>query len=69
MQIPKQQVIDFIKSKVGGGQADQADKELPEQVDTDRDSGLLQKFGVDPKDLLGSLGGGGGGGIAGKLGL
>ena len=71
MQIPKQQVIDFIKSKVGGGQADQADKELPDQVDTDRDSGLLQKFGVNPQDLLGAFGGGsgGGGGIAGKLGL
>ncbi|WP_299039456.1 hypothetical protein [uncultured Pseudokineococcus sp.] len=66
MQIPKQQVIDFIKSKVGGDQADQADKELPDQVDTDRDSGLLQKFGVNPQDLLG---GGGGGGIALKLGL
>ncbi|GAA2027734.1 hypothetical protein [Pseudokineococcus marinus] len=67
MQIPKQQVIDFIKSKVGGDKASQADSELPDQVDTDRDAGLLQKFGVDPQDLLGGLGGGGG--LGSKLGL
>ena len=58
MQIPKQQVLELIKSKAGGGQADQADKELPDQVDTDRDAGLLSKFGVDPKELLGKLSGG-----------
>ncbi|MEJ5946446.1 hypothetical protein WDZ17_14205 [Pseudokineococcus basanitobsidens] len=65
MQIPKQQVIDFIKSKMGGDKAQQADQEMPEQVDTEKDSGLLQKFGVDPKELMG----GGGGGIGSKLGL
>jgi hypothetical protein len=67
VQIPKQQVIDLIKSKVGGEKAGQADSELPDQVDTDQHAGLLQKFGVDPQELLG--GRGGGGGIAGKLGL
>jgi hypothetical protein len=72
VQIPKQQVIDFIKSKVSADKADQANTELPDQVDTDRDAGLLGKLGVNPADLLGKLGGGsggGGGGIAGKLGL
>ena len=64
MQIPKQQVIDLIKSKVGGDKAGQADSELPDQVDTEQHAGLLQKFGIDPQELLG-----GGGGIAGKLGL
>ena len=27
-------------------------------MDTDRDSGLLAKLGIDPSDLLGRLGGG-----------
>lgn len=27
-------------------------------MDTDRDSGLLAKLGIDPSDLLGGLGGG-----------
>jgi hypothetical protein len=71
VQIPKQQVIDLITSKLGGDKAAQADTELPDQVDTDRDAGLLSKLGIDPADLLGLLGGGssGAGGIAGKLGL
>ena len=39
-------------------QAEQARQELPEQVDPERDSGLFAKFGIDPQDLLGKLGGG-----------
>ncbi|MGQ7295941.1 hypothetical protein [Quadrisphaera sp. KR29] len=68
MQIPKDLVIEFIKSKIGGGQADAAHQELPDNVDTDRDAGLLSKFGVDPQDLVGMVSGGGGGGAAGGLG-
>ena len=57
MQIPKSQVLDFIRERAGGEQASQAEQELPEQVDTDRDVGLLQKYGVNPQDLMGQLGG------------
>lgn len=58
MEIPKAQVLDMIKQKGKGDQADQADKELPDQVDPERDAGMLSKFGVEPKDLLGKVGGG-----------
>jgi len=57
MQIPKAQILDFLRSRGDGSQADQADSELPDQVDTEQDQGLLSKFGVDPKDLTGGLGG------------
>jgi len=70
VQIPKDVVIQFIRSKIGGPQADQAHQELPDSVDTDRDAGLLSTFGVDPKDLVGAASGGGAaGGLKGKLGL
>ncbi|MBF5081963.1 hypothetical protein [Quadrisphaera sp. INWT6] len=78
MQIPKDLVIQFIMSKIGGPQADQAGQELPDQVDTDKDAGLLSKFGVNPTDLIGMVSGGAGngggaagglGGLKGKLGL
>jgi len=79
VQIPKDLVIQFIKSKIGGTQADQAHQELPDQVDTDKDAGLLSKFGVNPADLAGmasggnaggdGAGGGGLGGLKGKIGL
>lgn len=57
MQIPKDKILEMIKSRGDNDQAAQADAELPDQVDTDKDSGLLDKFGIDPKDLAGGLGG------------
>jgi len=66
MQIDKQMVLDLIKQHGNADQADQAQSELPDQVDTDQHADLLQKFGVNPQELLGKLGGGGGlGGLLG----
>ncbi len=61
MEIPKDKILQMIKSRRGHDEADQAQSELPEQVDPEKDQGLLAKFGIDPKDLIG--------GIRGKLGL
>lgn len=61
MNIDKQQIIDLLKNQGDHDKAQQADQELPDQVDTDRDSGLLSKLGINPQDLLGKLGGGLGG--------
>lgn len=61
MQIPKEQIMQFLKSRGDQGQADQADSELPDQVDTEQHQGLLEKFNIDPKDL--------GGGLTSKIGL
>ena len=65
MNIDKAQIIALLKSRGDHDQAAQADSELPDQVDTDQDSGLLAKLGIDPSDLLG----GAAGGLGGKLGL
>ncbi len=64
MQIDKQQILELIKNKAGGGgeQAAQAEQDLPDQVDTDQHADLLGKLGINPQELLGKLGGGGGGG-------
>ncbi len=56
MQIPKDKIIEMIKSRGDNTQADQANTELPDQVDTDQHQGLLEKFGINPGDLLGGLG-------------
>ncbi len=56
MEIPKDKILEMIKGRGDDAQAQQAAGELPEQVDTDRDQGLLAKFGIDPKDLIGGLG-------------
>lgn len=66
MNIDKQQIIDLLKNQGNHDKAQQAEQELPNQVDTERDSGLLEKLGINPADLLGKLGGGGGlGGLLG----
>jgi hypothetical protein len=56
MQIPKDKILELLKSRGDHQQAEQANGELPDQVDTDEHSGLLDKFGVDPKNLVGGIG-------------
>ncbi len=71
VQIPKDQILDLIRSRGDDAQAQQAQQELPDQVDPEQHSGLLSKFGIDPQDLIAKFmggGGGGGGGLGGLLG-
>ena len=53
MEIPKDKILELLRERGEHDKADQAQGELPDQVDTERDSGLLAKFGIDPKDLIG----------------
>ncbi len=57
MQIDKSQILDLLRSQGKHDQAQQAESELPDQVDTDQHGGLLSKFGIDPGNLPGGLGG------------
>ena len=66
MEIPKQQILELLQQQGKGDQVGQADQELPERVDTDQHAGLLEKYGLDPGEILSKLGGGG---LGDKLGL
>ena len=69
MQIDKSQVLDLLRSQGKQNEAQQADTELPQQVDTDQHADLLSRFGLSPQDLLSRFAGGsGGGGLGGLLG-
>lgn len=72
MQIDKNMIMDFLKSQGQHDKAQQADSELPQQVDTDEHAGMLNKLGINPMDLVkqftGGGGSGGGGGIGGAIG-
>ena len=61
MNIDKNQILELLRSQGDHDKAQQADQELPDQVDTDQHAGLLDRFGLDPKELLGRFTGGGGG--------
>ena len=57
MQIPKEQILEFLRSRGDQDKAQQAEGELPDQVDTDQDQGLLSKYGIDVQDLMSKFGG------------
>lgn len=65
MNIDKDQILQLLRSQGDDAKARQADSELPDEVDTDKDAGLLAKFGIDPMELIKKFGGGA---LGGKLG-
>ena len=58
MEIPKDKILDMLRQQGKTDQVAEADQELPQQVDPERDAGLLEKFGVTPQEVLAKLGGG-----------
>ena len=60
MQIDKDTILSLLRSRGDHEKAAQAERELPDKVDHDEQAGLLEKFGVNPQELLGKLGGLGG---------
>ncbi len=69
MQIDKNQILELLRERGESAKAEQADQELPQQVDTDQHGDLLSKFGLDVPTLLSKFAGGqGGGGLGGLLG-
>jgi hypothetical protein len=58
MEIPKDKILELLKQQGNDDQVEPAREELPDQVDPERDSGLLSKYGIDPQDLLAKFGGG-----------
>jgi len=72
MNIDKDTILNMLRSNGQDADADQAQQDLPDQVDTDEHPGLLGKFGINPADLIakftgGQGGQGGTGGALGKL--
>jgi hypothetical protein len=59
MQLDKSMILDLLRQRGDQQTADQAEQELPDRVDTDQHAGLLERFGLDPAQLLGRFTGGG----------
>jgi hypothetical protein len=58
VQIDKETIVNVLRERGETQQAGQAQRELPDQVDTDRDRNLLERFGIDPSDVLSRVSGG-----------
>ena len=52
MKVDKSRVIELLGSRGDHDTAAQADKSLPDQVDTEQDRDLLDRFGVNVRDLV-----------------
>jgi hypothetical protein len=57
MEIPKDQILQLLRDRGDHDKAQQADQQLPDQVDTEQHSDLLGKIGIKPSELLGDIGG------------
>ena len=70
MQLDKSMILDFLREQGQQQQAQDAEQQLPDQVDTEQHASLLSNLGVDIPTLLAKFGGGGGlgGGLGGLLG-
>ena len=53
MEIPKDTIVSMIESRGGSDQAQQAVQQLPDVIDHEEHSGLLEQFGIDPHELAG----------------
>jgi hypothetical protein len=58
MQFDKQQVIQALESMGNHQQAQQAQSQLPDRVDTDQHAGLLSNLGADVPQLIQQITGG-----------
>ena len=56
MQIPKDQILQLLHDNGQHDQADQADQQLPDQVDPEQHGDLLNNIGINPGQLLGKAG-------------
>lgn len=57
MELSKDMIVNFLRERGENDKAEQASQDLPDQVDTDRDAGLLERYGIDVQGLLGKFGG------------
>lgn len=57
VEIPKEQILHMLRDRGDHDKAQQAEQQLPDQVDPEQHKDLLGQLGIDPKEILGGAGG------------
>ncbi len=57
MHMTKDQIVEMLRGQGEADKASRAERELPDEVDLERDQGVLDELGLDPKELLQRFGG------------
>ncbi len=60
MELDKQGILNLIGQQGDQNLVQQAEQQLPDQLDHEQHADLLQRFGIDPQQALNQFGGGGG---------
>lgn len=55
MEFNKQEIVNLLRERGEHEKANQAEQQLPEQVDHEQHKGLLDQIGVDPQELVSKL--------------
>lgn len=55
MELDKRQVVDMLRERGDHETAQQAEQEPPDRVDHEQHADLLERLGVDSKELLGKI--------------
>ena len=58
MKLDKQELLKLLRTQGDNDTADKAERELPDEVDTDRDGDALDALGLDRTQLTAKLAGG-----------
>ena len=58
VEIDKNTIVSMLRERGDDDKAGQAERELPDQVDTDRHADLLERVGISPQELIGKVTGG-----------
>jgi hypothetical protein len=56
MEIPKEKIIEQLKAEGQSEKAQKLEQELPEKVDHELHSDILEKHGVNAQELAGKIG-------------
>jgi hypothetical protein len=59
VKLDKQELLKLLRTQGDNDTADKAERELPDEIDTDRDGDALDALGLDRTQLMGKLAGGG----------
>ena len=62
VNLDKQELLRLLRTQGDNDTADKAERELPDQIDTDRDGDALDSLGLDRTQLMAKLAGGSFGG-------
>ncbi len=52
MEIPKDQILQLLRDRGGRDKADAAERQLPDHVDPEQHSDLLEQLGINPQEVI-----------------